>query len=449
MELLVKVWLVTDKLVQQFRNAVYQSLRKRPDAVLDLIDALTVAGHVESPVTLSEETPYRRKFSMVYDTLRHAVIDLDELLHTLLDFQPGDSETIAGYEVYGLDATKDERPDAETLPERCSLKNQKDEPLVYGHKYSWLVRLVRWGTSWVAPQDTLRIDPELSDSQVGSQQVKELAERNPKPKVVTEDSLYGNHIFLAVFLLIQNTFALVRMRSNNVLYEQPQPRQPGKKGAPQKHGAKFKLSSPSRPADCTETFLLGSQTVRIQAWKGLHLKKLPKLIVMMLRVEFLKPDGQPRYKKPMWLLWTGPTSVLLQELCKMYLWRFAIEHMFRFLKQNMGLNSSRSNDLVATEQWVWMCALAYWQLLLMRNLVEEARPAWHPRFRDGKRTELTPGQVQRAALRFLLQLGTPAKAPKVAGKGKGRTKGYHPAPRLRYPVVKKAKNRQKQAASGA
>jgi hypothetical protein len=445
--LLVKVWFMTNKPIQQFRDAVYQSLRKRQDAVLDLIDALTVAGHVESPVALSEETPLRRKFSMVYDILRHAVFDLDVLLHTLLDYQPEDSESIAGYEVYGLDATKNERPDAETLLERSSLKSQKDEPLIYGHKYSWLVRLVCWGSSWVAPQDTIRIDPELSDSQVGSQQVKELAERNPKPKVVVEDSLYGNHIFLAVFLFIQNTFALVRMRSNNVLYEQPKPRQPGKRGAPKKHGAKFKLSSPSRPADCSESFLLGSQTVRIQAWKGLHLKKLPELIVMMLRVEFLKPDGQPRYKRPMWLLWTGPTLVPLQDLCKMYLWRFAIEHMFRFLKQNMGLNSSRSNDLVATEQWMWMCALAYWQLLLMRNLAEDARPAWHPRFRDGKPKELTPGQVQRAALRFLLQLGTPAKTPKVAGKGKGRPKGYHPAPRLRYPVVKRAKNRQIQAVS--
>ncbi len=442
MELLVKVWLVTDKLIQQFRNAVYQSLLKRPDAVLDLIDALTVAGHVESPVALSEETPFRRKFSMVYDTLSHAVIDLDALLHTLLDYQPTDSETIGGYEVYGLDATKDERPEAETLPERCSLKSQKDEPVVYGHKYSWLVRLVGWGTSWVAPQDTLRIDPELSDSQVGRQQVKELVGRNPKPKVVVADSLYGNHIFLAIFLRIQNSFALVRMRSNNVLYEQPEPRQPGKKGAPQKHGARFKLSSPTRPADAAETFLLGSQTVRIQAWNGLHLKKLPKLIVRLLRVEFLKPDGKPRYKQPMWLLWTGPTGVSLQALCRMYLWRFAIEHMFRFLKQNMGLNSSRSNDLVATEQWMWMCALAYWQLLLMRHLVEEARPAWHPRFRDGPSKPLTPGQVQRAAFGYLLQLGTPAKAPKVAGKGKGRSRGYRPAPRKRYPVVRKAKTGQ-------
>ena len=137
---------MTKKLIQQFRDAVYQSLLKRPDAVLDLIDALTVAGHVESPVTLSEQTPFRRKFSMVYDTLSHAVIDLDALLHALLDYQPAESEMMGGYEVYGLDATKDERPEAETLPERCSLKNQKDDPVVYGHKYSWLVRLVGWGT---------------------------------------------------------------------------------------------------------------------------------------------------------------------------------------------------------------------------------------------------------------------------------------------------------------
>jgi hypothetical protein len=93
------------------------------------------------------------------------------------------------------------------------------------------------------------------------------------------------------------------MRSNNVVYDLPKPRQPGKKGAPQKHGARFKLSSPARPADDAESFLLGSQTVRVQAWQGLHLKKLPKLVVMLLRVEFLKPDGQPRYKQPMWLLW--------------------------------------------------------------------------------------------------------------------------------------------------
>ena len=412
---------------------------------MDLIDALTVASHVESPVALSEETPFRRKFSMVYDTLRNAEFDLDRLPETLLSFQPGDSETIAGYEIYGLDATPNERPEAETLPGRCSLKSQKDEPVRYGHKYSWLVRLLKLGTSWVAPQDLQRIDPELSDNQVGSLQVQELAQRNPEPKVVVEDSLYGNQVFLAVFVLLKNTFALVRLRSNLILYEQPQARQPRKKGAPCKHGPRFKLSSPPRLPDRTETFQLRSQTVCLQGWQGLHFKKLSTLVGMLLRVEFLKADGQPRYKRPVWLFWTGPLTVSLQDLCKMYLWRFAIEHMFRFLKQHMGLNASRSNDLVSTEQWMWLCALAYWQLLLMREAVVDARPAWQPRFGDGQPKGLTPHQVQRAALRYLLQLGTPARSPRVTGKGTGRAKGYRPNPRTRFPVIKKAKSGQNPA----
>ena len=33
---------------------------------------------------------------------------------------------------------------------------------------------------------------------------------------------------------------------------------------------------------------------------------------------------------------------------------------------------------------MWMCALAYWQLLLMRHLVEEARPACTPVFETGQ-----------------------------------------------------------------
>ena len=122
----------------------------------------------------------------------------------------------------------------------------------------------------------------------------------------------------------------------------------------------------------------------------------------------------------------------------MYLWRFAIEHMFRFLKQHMGLNSNRSPDLVSAQQWMWLCALAYWQLLMMRDAVQEDYPAWYPRSRQ-QRTRLTPYQVQRSALAFLLELGTPASKPRPAGKGKGRQMNYFPPPRIRYPVVFKSK----------
>ena len=447
MELLVKAWLTKNMQIQQFRKAVYQSFCKRADASMDLIDALTVAGHVNSPVALSEETPFRRKFSSIFDTLLHGEIDFDLLLQTLFEYQPGNSEQIENYELYALDCTPNERKESETLEDRGSLKTEKNEPVRYGHKYSWLVRLVEWGTSWVVPVDVRRVETSLTDSQVAGVQVRELDQRHPKPKVVIEDSLYGNHLFLTVFLVLKNTFALVRLRSNLVFYERPKPHVKGKKGAPAKHGAKFKLSEPSRAPDRTETFLLGEQTVFLKAWQGLHFKKLHALIGTVLRVEFLRSDGTPRYKRPMWLFWTGPETVALSELCRMYLWRFAIEHLFRFLKQHLGLNANQSTDLVSTDQWMWFCALAYWQLLLMRDEIPNTCPAWYPAQSAQGRKKMTPGQVQRGALRFLVELDTPASPTRTAGKGKGRSIGHHPAPRRRFPVVKKAKMASDQAAS--
>jgi hypothetical protein len=183
--------------LQQFRKTVYASLTKRADAYFVLLDALTGAGHINSPVALSEETPYRRKFSSVFETLQQAEFDFDGLLPALYGFQPSDSEQIAGYEVYGLDTTTpNERPEAETLEDRGSLKTQKDEPVRYSHKYSWLTRLVNWGTSWVAPVDVVRVATCISDSQARVVQVQELDRRNSTLKVIVADSLYANHLSL-------------------------------------------------------------------------------------------------------------------------------------------------------------------------------------------------------------------------------------------------------------
>jgi hypothetical protein len=278
---------------------------KRRDAFFNLLDALTVAGHVNSPVALSEEAPYERKFSSIFDTLLQAEFDFDQLLHTLYEVQPADTEQIAGFEIYAQDTTPNERAEAETLEDRGSLKAQKDEPVRYGHKYSWLVRLVTWGTSWVAPVDVQRVATSATDSQVGAIQVQELSMRNSKPKVVVADSLYGNHFYLAIFQTLKDTFALVRLRSNLTFFEQPAPRVKGKKGAPIKHGAIFKLSNPARLPDQVTSFLLGEQTVSLKAWHGLHFKKLPKLVGKVLRIEFLRPDGSSRYKRPLWLFGQG------------------------------------------------------------------------------------------------------------------------------------------------
>jgi hypothetical protein len=91
--------------ISEFRKAVYQSLRRRADVLSDLIDALTVAGQVSSPVALSEQKPFRRKFGSVYDGLENGEMDIGEILSLLPHRMPEGSETIAGYKVYAVDAT--------------------------------------------------------------------------------------------------------------------------------------------------------------------------------------------------------------------------------------------------------------------------------------------------------------------------------------------------------
>jgi len=429
---------VSKTTISEFREAVYQKVIWRSGAIMDLMDALTIAGHVDSPVALSESPLFRRKFSSVYDALVHGDLG-DDLKSLFSESQDVDWETIAGYEVHAIDATPQERMAAETLEDRGALKAQQKEAVRYGHKFSWLVRLVQSGTSWVAPEDMERIGTQTSDTKVAAQQVKALAVRNPHPKVITADSRYRDQHFLGAFAGLENTQALVRLQNNQKLSQVPVPKPKGSRGAPRKHGADFQLTDISRTPDAREEFLLGKQNVRVRVWHTLHFKRLAKVVGSVVCVEFLKEDGTPRYKRPLWLFWTGAEEVAPQDLCRMYLWRFAIEHLFRFLKQHMGLNSHRSSNLESLQRWRWIVALAYWQLLLMRDTVHPNRPAWHPHQKDGQVQPLTPAQVQRSAQTFLLQSGTPAAHPRPAGKGHGRQKGYHPAPRKRFDIVFKTK----------
>ena len=164
---------MTKTTISEFREAVYQKVTYRPAAILDLVDALTIAGHVNSPVSMSESPVFRRKFSSVYDALVHG--DLGDDLENVFNNSQDDSwETIAGYEIHAIDATPNERMAAETLADRGALKAQQKEPVRYGHKYSWLVRLVQSGTSWAAPEDVERISTSTTDTKLAAQQVKDL-----------------------------------------------------------------------------------------------------------------------------------------------------------------------------------------------------------------------------------------------------------------------------------
>ena len=163
-------------------------------------------------------------------------MDIGEILSLLPNCVPEDSETIAGYHVYAVDATPNEHEEAETLPDRSVLKSNQSESMRYGHKYSWVARLIHFGTSWAAPVDVERISTESTDTKLAAVQVQELDLRDPQAKVIVADSRYQDHQFLSIFEPFQRTFALIRLRSNGVLFEEPKRKPKGSRGAPRKHG---------------------------------------------------------------------------------------------------------------------------------------------------------------------------------------------------------------------
>lgn len=414
---------------------------------MDLVDAISCSQRVSSPVAVSEqEAVFRRKFSSVYDVLRHAVFDEADMRQVLLAHLPADCDQPGGYEVYVVDATFMERAAAKTLPDRRCMRIGVEAAVQYGHKYSWLVRMVSEGTSWVAPLDVERITSDEKDTQVARRQVQRLGAVSTLEKVLLGDGSYGTAKFLSVFLETPHLHGIVRVRGTRNLYEAPPSETQPRRGRRRKHGAVFKLHAPSRPPDQhREQILADQRRLKVSVWRRLHFRELASLEGSILRLELLRPDGQACYKRPTFVFWTGDPQADPLWIARLYLWRFGIEHAFRFFKQQLGLNRCRSTHLPSLNRWIWCCILAYWQLLLMRQSPNLDRPAWYPQRKTHAQAVTTPRLVQRNASRILVELGSPARTPKPSGKGAGRLFGYHPPPRMVYPTV--LTKRQKVAAA--
>ena len=79
-----------------------------------------------------------------------------------------------------------------------------------------------------------------------------------------------------------------------------------------------------------------------------------------------------------------------------------------------------------------------WQLWLARDLVTQYHLPW-----QSATVKLSPGRVAQSMLALLIEIGTPASAPKSRGKSSGRAKGFKCTFRTRYPVARKTYSRPK------
>ncbi len=444
--------------LRAFRRSFYGCLHRRKDALFELADAILAAdGAAPSPAHLSLQASHRRGWGSLYAALDRGRIGAEAMRRLLACHPLAESGATP---VYAVDVSVWPRCDAECSPERGYYyhpsRHSAGQPIVAGWAYQFVAQLNFVRESWTAPVCVERVRPEQEANAVAGGQIVGLLER----------SSVGEGVPLFVFdagydpVKLQRRLErhpcqiLVRLRAGRRFYGDPglcEP--PAHVGRPRRHGPKMKCNDPSTWPEPTAEHACedaGYGSVRVRAWAKMHPKvknhagrssrgPLPIAVgtLVLVEVERLPRGERRREPKVLWLWWHGPqgTEPDLGLIWRSYVRRFDLEHTFRFLKQGMGWTTPRVRRPEQADRWTWLVVAAYTQLRLARAHVADLRLPWERRY-DASR--LTPVRVHRAVSTLLVELGTPAKAPKPCGRSPGRPKGGLSGRAKRYPALKKS-----------
>jgi hypothetical protein len=444
-----------------FRAQLHACYTRRADALFELGDALLCAPAIPSLPHLSLEPVCRRGWGSAYAALARGRIDT-ERLRDLLASSLSHTDPL----VFAVDVTTWPRCDAECSPERGYYyhpsRHSAGQPIIAGWAYQWICQLSFDRDSWTAPVDAARLHPLDDTDQTAAGQVRALLARLPADGRVPLFVFDGGYDSAQLTLDLDGLPAavLVRLRSDRCFYADPPPRAPGSTGRPRRHGAKFACAdaatwpAPTATLACTDD-QYGAVTVT--AWAGLHPKqqrhpghgsRRPRPIVRgtILRVQVERVPARTRPPKVLWLWWAGPAggALDLDLAWRAYVHRFDLEHTVRFCKQTLGWTTPRPRHPEQADRWTWLVVACYAQLRLARQIASDRRLPWE---RPRPQLRLSPVRVRRGFPQLLVQLGTPASAPKPAGCPPGRPKGRCSGPATRHPAIKKpATKPQKKAA---
>ena len=237
------------------------------------------------------------------------------------------------------DHTAWSRPDAVTLKERTiehtSTAFAGNKPITIGQGYSTIAWIPEDSGSWALPLRHERITSWDNPIEKAVEQLKKVCESMPIRPISLWDSEYGCAPFVLKTASIKADI-LVRLRSNLCLWGAPPPY--SGKGRPRKHGAQFKLNQPSTWGEVASVLEVNHPKlgrVKISVWENLHFRKATTRLMTLLRVERLDENGNLRVLKPLWLAWLGEQMPPLDEVWRLYLRRFTIDHWYRFLKQRL------------------------------------------------------------------------------------------------------------------
>lgn len=424
----------------RFRAELYHSvLGKRRDALCELLDAVLTGERAESLVRHSLNPVFRRGWSSTCDALSDGSLDLAALRRLLAATMP--AVMVEDRLLWVLDGSIWPRPAAKTSPARTwgrwTGSGLPESGIVGAWEYQWLAAVPEASGSWVLPLEVGRRDlaagtaTALAITQVrAAQTARDPAA--PRPLLLL-DSHYDVGELVQAELGVD---VLARLASNRRFYRAPGPY--AGKGAPRKHGPPFRCADPTTHGipDRTQTHADAHYgTVTLEVWERLHTPAAPRVELSVIRITLGRLPRREQPPKPLWLVWTGgalPDD--LRTLWHGYQRRFAVEHAFRFLKQNLGWTSPQPRSPETADRWSWLLAIALWELWLARDAVADARLPWE---RGPVATTLSPGRVRRGFAGLLLGLGTPARPPQPRGKSPGRRAGQCPGPAPRHPVLRR------------
>lgn len=424
--------------LREFRQSVYESMGARRDTQIELMDALVLNSEGRSVVELSLNAVFRRKWSSVYAALKAGRVNPLRLERLYLSQVPKSERA-----VWAVDSTLWSRPDARTLPERgfhhSPTRIKGNKPIGIGHAYSTVVSVPEGSGSWALPLAHEWIAGDQSALEVGAAQVNRLAALSAVRPLVTMDSAYSGPAWLKA-TVDAPIDSLGRLRPNRVVYRQKPPY--AGFGRPAVHGAALNLRQAETWFDPDEGLCLRDEKLgrlELTAWHTVHFREAPDQPFTLIHLQRLDARCTRRDPAHVWLMYTGQQPLSLVTDWRLYLRRFAIEHFYRFIKQDLLWTAFAGTALRNTQLWSTLVVLAYWLLFLARTLVLDTARPWEKA--PSSPLPLSPGRVKRALPGLWSQLGTPAAPPKTRGKSPGRPTGFQPPRRPRYPILKKRPKR--------
>jgi hypothetical protein len=425
-----------------FRQAIYeQGLTRVRDAQFELIDALLQQPRISSFPELTLSPVFRRRWSSAYKAIETGAQDRRWLTEYLSQQVPEATE-----QVYALDETVWPRPRAKTLKgmlyDRSPTASIKGYSIVRGHVYSILAWVPEAGSSWAPPVDTRLVTVQTDTVATGIAQIDALrgarqAAGQAGLIVVVTDGRYSTWRFNRAIHCRTDVAKVGRMRSDRTLYRAPGPYRG--RGRPRKHGPAFRFKDPTTWGPPREDLTFDHVKfgrVRLRRWDALHSQQDADIPLTAIRCEtHLERDHPP---DPLWLEYLGPDTYGAQVIWGWFQQRWSIEPANRFRKQSLHWTLPRFQHPDRCDRWTTLVDLAYWQLFLARDWVQDRPLPWQP-----PQVNPTPERVLQGLPAHFQHLTSPTRVPRTRGKSPGWPKARPRARPMRHKAAKRAPKRKR------